>query len=157
AESSAAGDSAKARSIVSEIRTKHASEASALIRDVSSSETLAAVERYIDELTKLLEGLAILSEVPPRGLDKILSYGELLSSAIVAGGLAGLGLPVRLMDAREFIKTDNRYGSASPLFEITNAEVRRTLLPVIESGEVPIVQGFIGSASNGSTTTLGFE
>src|SRR5215831_10205626 len=53
AESSAAGDSAKARSIVSEIRTKHASEAGSLIRDISSSDTLAAVERYIEELTKL--------------------------------------------------------------------------------------------------------
>jgi aspartate kinase len=118
---------------------------------------LAAVERYIDELTKLLEGLSILGEVPPRGLDKILSYGELLSSAIVAGALAEQGLPVRLMDSRQFIKTDARYGSASPLFEITNAAVREALLPAIDSGEVPIVQGFIGSASNGSTTTLGFE
>jgi aspartate kinase len=157
AESSAAGDSARARSIVSEVKSKHSTEACLLIRDASVSPTLAAVERYIDELTKLLEGLSILGEVPPRGLDKILSYGELLSSAIVAGALAEQGLPVRLMDSRQFIKTDARYGSASPLFEITNAAVREALLPVIDSGEVPIVQGFIGSASNGSTTTLGFE
>jgi len=157
AESSAAGDSAKARSIVSEVKSKHSTEAGRLIRDAATSPTLTAVERYIDELNKLLEGLSILGEVPPRGLDKILSYGELLSSAIVAGALAEQGLPVRLMDSRQFIKTDARYGSASPLFEITNAAVREALLPAIDSGEVPIVQGFIGSASNGSTTTLGFE
>ncbi|HWX41501.1 MAG TPA: aspartate kinase [Blastocatellia bacterium] len=157
AESSAAGDSARARSIVSEVKARHSTEAGRLIRDAATSPTLTAVERYIDELNKLLEGLAILGEVPPRGLDKILSYGELLSSAIVAGALAEQGLPVRLMDSRQFIKTDARYGSASPLFEITNAAVREVLLPVIDSGEVPIVQGFIGSASNGSTTTLGFE
>src|SRR6185295_144088 len=124
---------------------------------LAGREVFTRIEKYFDELKKLLEGLAILGEVPPRGLDKILSYGELLSSAIVADALSERGIPARLMDARQFIKTDDRFGAASPLFDIANPMIQDALAPVIEEGSVPVVQGFIGSTREGATTTLGFE
>jgi aspartate kinase len=108
-------------------------------------------------LKKLLEGLAILGEVPPRGLDKILAYGELLSSAVLTDALSERGIPAKLLDARDLIKTDDRYGSASPLFEITNQRMRAMIPPLVEGGVVPVTQGFIGSSRDGATTTLGFE
>jgi aspartate kinase len=108
-------------------------------------------------LKRLLEGLAILGEVPPRGLDKILAYGELLSSALVADALAERDVPARMLDAREFIITDDRFGGASPLFDITNAKTRAVIGPVIEAAEVAVIQGFIGATREGATTTLGFE
>jgi aspartate kinase len=157
AEASAAGDARTTLSIVADLKTRHTSEARRLVKNSSEREVFSLVERHFDELKKLLEGLAILGEVPPRGLDKILSYGELLSSAIVADALSERGVPARLMDSREMIKTDDRYGGASPLFEITNQKTREAILPVIEGGAVPVLQGFIGSTREGATTTLGFE
>jgi aspartate kinase len=118
---------------------------------------LRQIKEYFEELTKLLEGLAVLGEVPPRGLDKILSYGEQLSSAILAHALNQRGVSSSLLDARELIKTDDNYGGASPIFEITNPRIRETVVPLVRNGLVPIVQGFIGSTRSGATTTLGFE
>src|SRR5215471_18407609 len=79
AEASAAGDSRTTLGIVAELKTRHTSEARQLIKSGKDRAVFAIIDRHFDELKKLLEGLAILREVPPRGLDKILSYGELLS------------------------------------------------------------------------------
>jgi aspartate kinase len=156
AEASAAGDNRTNLAIVADLKTRHTSEARRLVKN-GAEPVFGLIEKYFEELKKLLEGLAILGEVPPRGLDKILSYGELLSSAIVAGALCERGIRARLLDSREFIKTNDRYGQASPIMEITNRKIREMIAPVIESGEAPVIQGFIGSTREGATTTLGFE
>ena len=157
AEASASGDGRTTLALVADLKTRHVSEARRLVKNSSEREVFSLIEKFFDELKKLLEGLAILGEVPPRGLDKILSYGELLSSAIVADALAERGIPARLLDSREFIKTDDRFGGASPLFDITDDKIRRAIAPVIEREGVPVLQGFIGSTRGGATTTLGFE
>jgi aspartate kinase len=157
AEASAAGDNRTTLGIVADLKTRHTSEARRLVKKSDGREVFSLIDQHFDELKKLLEGLAILGEVPPRGLDKILAYGELLSSAVLADALSERGLPARLIDARELITTDDRYGSASPLFEITNHRIREAISPLIDAGIVPVVQGFIGASRDGATTTLGFE
>ena len=157
AEASAAGDNRTTLGIVADLKTRHLSEARRLVKKSDGREVFPLLERHFDELKKLLEGLGILGEVPPRGLDKILAYGELLSSAVLTDALAERGIPARLLDARELIKTDDRYGSASPLFDITNQRIREVVTPLAEAGVVPVIQGFIGSSRDGATTTLGFE
>ena len=157
AEASASGDNRTTLGILADLKTRHMSEARRLVKSSDGREVFSLIEKHFDELKKLLEGLAILGEVPPRGLDKILAYGELLSSAVVTDALSERGIPARLLDARELIKTDDRYGAASPRFELTNQRMRETIPPLVESGVVPVVQGFIGSSRDGATTTLGFE
>src|SRR6266436_950823 len=157
AEASAAGDNRTTLGLVADLKTRHVSEARRLVKKSGGREVFAFIDKHFDELKKLLEGLAILGEVPPRGLDKILAYGELLSSAVLTDALYERGIATRLLDARELIKTDDRYGSASPLFEITNQRIRDAIRPALDSGVVPVVQGFIGSSRDGATTTLGFE
>ena len=157
AEASAAGDSRTTLGIVADLKTRHASEARRLVKNVEGRDVFSLIEKYFDELKKLLEGLSVLGEVPPRGLDKILAYGELLSSAVLTDALRERGIEARMLDARELIKTDDRYGCASPLFEITNQIIAAAIPRAIASGAVPVVQGFIGSSRDGATTTLGFE
>ena len=157
AEASAAGDNRTTLGIVADLKTRHLSEARRLVKSPDGREVFPLIDKHFDELKKLLEGLAILGEVPPRGLDKILAYGELLSAAVLTDALSERGIPARLLDARELIKTDDRYGSASPMFEITNKKLRETIPPLVGSGVVPVIQGFIGSSRDGATTTLGFE
>ncbi|HKG21235.1 MAG TPA: lysine-sensitive aspartokinase 3, partial [Blastocatellia bacterium] len=156
-ESSAAGDARATLSLIADLKTRHLSEARRLIHSNSARSAFSLIEGHFEELKKLLEGLAVLGEIPPRGLDKILSYGELLSSAIVADALGERGVPARLIDSRRVIKTDDRYGAAAVLFELTDRAVCETLSPLVEGGEVPVLQGFIGSTREGATTTLGFE
>jgi aspartate kinase len=157
AEASARGDSRTTLEIIAELKTRHKSEARRLVRNTGGRAVFSLIDKYFEELTKLLEGLAILGEVPPRGLDKILSYGELLSSAIVADALAERRIAAQLLDSRQLIKTDGRYQSASPIFDLTNPKVKESVVPVVEGGSVPVMQGFIGSTREGATTTLGFE
>jgi aspartate kinase len=157
AEASAAGDGRSTLRIIADLKTRHVSEARRLVNKSEGREVFLLIDKHFDELKKLLEGLAILGEVPPRGLDKILAYGELLSSAVLTDALIERGIPARLFDARELIKTDDRFGAASPLFELTNLNIRETLTRRIESSVVPVIQGFIGSSREGATTTLGFE
>jgi aspartate kinase len=157
AESAALGDATTAMAALEDLKSAHLNEARKLVSDATNRETFDLIETYFDELAKLLQGLVILGEVPPRGLDKILSYGELLSSAIVAGALSERGVPSRLMDSRLFIITNDRYGNASPLFDVTNVKIQEILVPAINEGRVPVLQGFIGSTRDGATTTLGFE
>jgi aspartate kinase len=157
AESSASGNSRSTLATVADLKARHWSEARLLVKNTGERKVFKIIDQHFDELKKLLEGLAVLGEVPPRGLDKILSYGELLSSAIVADALCERNIPAVLRDAREFIKTDDSYGRAAPLVEITNKKIEEALRPIIEAGEVPVIQGFIGSTREGATTTLGFE
>ena len=157
AEASATGATAASLDILQELQSAHETEARALAIGLTGREVFVRIENYFDELKKLLEGLAILGEVPPRGLDKILAYGELLSSAVVAGALADRGISSVLLDSREFIKTDDRYGGASPVFDVTNPRIKEAISPEIDRGSVPVIQGFIGSTRDGATTTLGFE
>lgn len=157
AEASAAGDSRSATGILADLKTRHTSEARRLVQKATGRLALPLIEQHFEELKVLLEGLVAFGEVSPRGLDKILAYGELLSSFIVADAMSERGIPTRLMDARELIKTDDRYGEASPLFDLTGSALVKKLTPVVEQGEVPVVQGFIGSTRDGFTTTLGFE
>ncbi|MBI2833682.1 MAG: aspartate kinase [Acidobacteria bacterium] len=157
ARASAAGDRAITVAIVADLRQRHLDEARELLGEPDGRAMLDLIDRYFEELRTLLEGLAILSEVPPRGLDKILAYGELLSSVIVAGAFQSRGITSRLLDSREFIRTDDRYGRAAPIVPLLETLVPQHLAPVLAAGEVPIIQGFIGSTRAGATTTLGFE
>ncbi|HEU4391942.1 MAG TPA: lysine-sensitive aspartokinase 3, partial [Blastocatellia bacterium] len=132
AEASAAGDTRTTLSIVGELKERHLVEAEGLVRARDGRQVFQLIETHFDELKKLLEGLAILREVPPRGLDKILSYGELLSSAIVTDALIERGVRATLLDSREFIITDEQFGSASPLGDLTDPATKEKLLPPLE-------------------------
>jgi aspartate kinase len=157
AEASAHGDTKTTLAIVNDLKSNHEDQAKGVTTGDTERSLQEVIDKYFDELKKLLEGLAILGEVPPRGLDKILSYGELLSSAILAGALKEHGLHSVLLDSRTFIKTDDRYGGASPIFELTNQLIVGGIEPELKRGAIPVIQGFIGSTRDGATTTIGFE
>lgn len=87
--------------------------------------------------------------------DAIVSYGEQLSSRLLAEVLKAKGLNTRQVDSRRLIVTDDEYGAATPLIDETNELVRLELEPLIATCEVPIMGGFIAANRAGETTTLG--
>jgi aspartate kinase len=116
---------------------------------------LAAAEAILQELRTLCTGVQYLGELSPRSLDAIASVGERLSCEIVAEAAAEAGLRGRALDARRLIVTDESFGRATPLQEETAGRVREAALPLLGSGSVPVVAGFIGATRQGVTTTLG--
>lgn len=88
-------------------------------------------------------------------LDAVLSLGELSSAAIFTALLEQKQIPVREMDARELICTDDGFTSADVLFPETESRMRQSLLPALSDGQIVVVPGFIGRNADGRTTTLG--
>ncbi len=87
--------------------------------------------------------------------DAIVSYGEQLSSRLLAEVLKAKGVKARQADSRRLIVTDDEFGAAQPIMDETTELVRLELQPAIEAGEVPVMGGFIAGNRAGETTTLG--
>jgi len=93
-------------------------------------------------------------EVTPALLDEIASFGERMSSEIVAAALEARGVPSVHLDARQVIQTDSCHTHARPLYWESYAKLRR-VIPYLSDGRVVVMGGFIGSTEDGVTTTLG--
>lgn len=108
-----------------------------------------------EELSDLLTRVSRRSLPLQMLKDAIVSYGEQLSSRLLAEVLKAKGVNAIQVDSRRLIVTDDEYGAATPIIEETNALVRLELNPLIDSAEVPIMGGFIAASRGGETTTLG--
>ena len=87
--------------------------------------------------------------------DSIVSFGEILSSALTAAVLNQHGVEARQVDARRCIITDEEHTSAAPLLRESFARTEAELRPLVDGGVVPVLGGFIGATLQGVTTTLG--
>jgi aspartate kinase len=126
---------------------------------VANGEDLRQLEASLQRSIRDLR--VILSEVVDEGrevtlalLDEIASFGERMSSEIVAAALESGGVPSVHLDARQLILTDNRHTHASPHYWESYAKLRRAIA-YVRDGRVVVMGGFIGSTKDGLTTTLG--
>jgi len=108
-----------------------------------------------DQIAALLQSLAQNPAEHKSLKDAIVSFGETLSSTLLAEVLNQKGINARQVDARRCIITDDEFNGAAPLMAETVAQTKSELVPVLESGVAPVLGGFIGSTRTGVTTTLG--
>ena len=117
------------------------------------------VERCRTELDKLLQLVAkeVVDNKQRRKYfdDAVVSYGERMSAEILAAVLLENKVPAEAVDASRCIITDDQHGCATPLMDQTFARANQELTPRLDSKTIPVMGGFIGSAENGDTTTLG--
>jgi aspartate kinase len=114
----------------------------------------ARIAPRFDELHAKLIELEEGAKLTPRMQDEVLSYGERLSSEIVAAAFQHAGLPACHFDSRQAIVTDAKFTSATPLYWETYAKLRRTVA-VLAREHTLVMGGFIGAAEDGAVTTLG--
>jgi aspartate kinase len=121
-----------------------------------------ARRRFSSHLKELLEELRILysavyalSELTPRTRDAIAAVGERLSSELMAEALSQQGLRAETIDARTVIITDDAFGAASPLLSEIGPRLKLKMKPMLGTGQVPVIGGYMGSTRDGVTTTLG--
>jgi aspartate kinase len=129
------------------MRAFHLAEAAGLGVD-------AEVESHFHELTELVKGLAVMGELTARATDAISSYGERISSVIVAAFFRHAGMAAVHVDSRSVIVTDGRHMQAAPLFPESNATLE-AVIPPLARKQVVVMGGFIGATEDGVTTTLG--
>jgi len=156
AASAAAGDRTGALAIGSRLRSRHRDTAAALVKDFAKASALQnLIDQKFDSLDEILRGLAAILELTPRISDLIVSYGERLSSRIVAAAFLERGIDATHVDARDFVITDSQFQKAAPLDAIVDKRAQEQLLPLTSLGKVPVMGGFIASNEAGITTTLG--
>ncbi|HVH15508.1 MAG TPA: aspartate kinase [Candidatus Angelobacter sp.] len=150
------GENARVRKILSRIQTLHIKTARAASTKKTRRELLDLIDRLNRDLEKTVEGISHLRELTPRSRDYLLSFGERLSAPILASAIRSLGLKTRALTGAEAgITSDERFGEASPLVEVSYHEIRRRLGPLLARNEIPVVTGFIAATVDGSITTIG--
>ena len=134
---------------------RHVQVSKTFIPDGAPNAFNAELDLARDELSDLLMRVSRRSLPLQMLKDAIVSYGEQLSSRLLAEVLKSKGVNARQVDSRRLIVTDDEYGSATPIVDETNELVKLELEPLIAAGEVPIMGGFIAASRSGETTTLG--
>ena len=149
------GDRDKAIELCRALQERHYDTAGELLgtgRFTSFHSELAGEFEALDEL---LRGIVAVGEITPRTTDNVASYGEVLSSKLVAAAFSARALDAELVDSRECVVTDGTHMRAAPLFEETNARLKEKVKPIADAGRVAVMGGFIGATKGGVTTTIG--
>jgi aspartate kinase len=149
------GDKAGSLAIGARLRHRHVDTAAALLEAERFGRLQATLHQEFDALDDLLRGIAAVGELTPRTNDLVLSFGERLSSKMIAEAFEQHGLQGAHVDARSCIVTDASYGKAVPQERAIEEKLAAIVLPLIEAGKTPVIGGFIGSTVEGITTTLG--
>jgi aspartate kinase len=151
----AAGQLDSAREILQVLRRRHETVAHGLANGDERKRLSKDVVKEFRALDRLLAAIAFEKALTPRAQDSLLGAGELLSSRLVDSALRSAGVNAVLVDARECIVTDAAHTRATPLWDETHERLRAVVLPLLESGQVPVLGGFVGATRDGIPTTLG--
>ena len=136
-----------------DIEQRHISTVKELIPPCSSRvPRLVWLKRLCNEIEDLCNGIFLLNELSVRTIDKLLSYGELLSSQMIVAALVGKGTEAKWVDSREIIKTNSEFGNAIVDYPVTNKNIQSL---INTDHKLFIIPGFIASDPKNITTTLG--
>lgn len=113
------------------------------------------INTLLVDLEKSLIGVHYLGELSLRSRDRIVSFGERLSSLILSKTIESLGVPSDKVDAFYLVVTDNNFGEAAVLFDESYKKSSEFLEPMLKKGMIPVVTGFIAKSKDGDITTLG--
>src|ERR1700752_3666423 len=111
------------------MRDRHFSTANNLLGAKRAASLAPKLDPYFAELENFLRGLAAVRELTPRGSDYLLSFGELLSSVIVADAFAIRGLKAAWVDSRTCLVTDATHTRAVPQMAETREKSKKKIVP----------------------------
>lgn len=151
--SMAAGGDDTYRSVLQELETRHLDVVRSLLPIQQQSATLSLVKQHFNQLEGLCDGVFLLRELSARTKDKMVSYGELLSSLIIAAAFQANQVPQHWLDSRALITTDSNFGLAAVQFAHTNFKIQQYLQT--NPSALYIAPGFIAADEHQQTTTLG--
>ena len=136
-----------------QIEKRHLEVVKDLLPVAQQSSVLSLVKKSCNEMEDICSGVFLLQELSSRTKDRIMSYGELLSSQIISAKLRSLGIDNQWIDARQLITSNSNFGNAVVDFELTNQKIQDYFSSATQS--LFLFPGFVASDKNGVTTTLG--
>ena len=113
----------------------------------------AFVETKLEELKSLLDGIYLINELSPKTSDKLVSFGELLSSYIIAETMKSKSLSADRKNSQELVITNSDFTKAEVNYTITNNHIQDYFKTANQ--QITILPGFVSKSINGEQTTLG--
>ncbi|WP_100611633.1 bifunctional aspartate kinase/homoserine dehydrogenase I [Confluentibacter lentus] len=107
----------------------------------------------LNALKSLLDGIYLINELSPKTSDKLVSFGELLSSFIIAETMKHRGMSVVCKNSQELIITNSNFTKAEVNYSITNKNIQDYFNSTPQ--KITIIPGFISKSQLGEQTTLG--
>lgn len=140
---------------VDEVFSRHRMVAKEILGNEQYTEAIARIDKAAADIARLLQ--RIDQEIPERKRlrDELLSYGEMLSSDLLAQALPKQGVLAQQVDPRQCVLTNDEHGCAAPSLAETFLKTDAVLAPFLETGVIPVLGGFVGATASGATTTLG--
>jgi len=141
------------KAILKGIETRHLDAIKALIPITEQSAVLSNAKKELNVLETQLDGAFFIGEITKKLSDKIVSYGELLSSYIIAEYFKSKGIDCAYKDSRELIITRLTNGRTTVNIEKTNTNCSAYFNT--SHHKVTVCPGFISRSETGDATTLG--
>ncbi|MFO0658725.1 MAG: aspartate kinase [Polyangiaceae bacterium] len=113
------------------------------------------LDPLIESLSRIVRAIAEVGDCSTATRDLVLSFGERISSTLIAAALRHEGARAIAIDARSWAVTDARHGDATVLWEPTQEKIQQAKSTWFEGGTIPVHTGFLGATIDGKTTTLG--
>lgn len=155
AQAAARGATDELRKGLDTLRQRHQEAAKGLLASGAQEKFADAAATILAEVENTCEGVSRLGHCPPRANDAITGAGERLSTLLLAAALEQIGTQAQAEEATAFLITDANFGEAAPLMEHLIPKSKQRLQPLLDTGVVPVVTGFIGATIDGAQTTLG--
>jgi aspartokinase/homoserine dehydrogenase 1 len=114
---------------------------------------LRFVEEKLNTLKSLLDGIYLINELSPKTSDKLVSFGELLSSFIIAETMKNRSISADIKNSQELIVTNSNFTKAEVDYNITNKNIQDYFKSAKQ--QITILPGFIAKSKLGEITTLG--
>jgi len=134
---------------------KHENAVHALLPTTQSTSAMTMVKQLIQELESNCSIIFNESLLTMRMQDCLMSYGEMLSSKIIAAAFEAEGIDQVWLDSRDMIKTNSTYFNAVVDYDTTNKAIQQYFSNGSHQHALYMAPGFIASDAAGHTTTLG--
>ena len=140
--------------IVSDLRTRHLTAASALLEGAAKDAVVTEIEEGLSYVRSICEGLQLLHEFSDHTKDALVSMGERLSVPLMHAMLKQRGFKSGRLSALEIVVTDSQYGAAV-VDRARTANHLRQGMEALGECDVVVMEGFVGRDDQGEVTTLG--
>ncbi|MBG7631727.1 MAG: aspartate kinase, partial [Bacteroidetes bacterium] len=135
------------------IEERHIQVVRELIPVNNQSSVLGQIKKMLNKLESTLEGVSLINELSDKTSDKIVSFGELFSSFIIAEALKSNDLDAELKNSQELIVTDENFSNAAVIFNKTNANIENYFKK--NNHKIVVSPGFVAKTELGEVSTLG--
>ncbi|HRN58183.1 MAG TPA: bifunctional aspartate kinase/homoserine dehydrogenase I, partial [Agriterribacter sp.] len=149
----AAAGNEQYKEALQQIEQRHLETVKLLIPVQHQSHILSMVKKLCNDIEDICNGVFLLGEFSARTCDRMISYGELISSQVIAAAFNNSGIAAAWKDTRALIQTNSNFGNAMVDVPVPRRQITEYIGTCKEN--LVVMPGFIAANAGNETTTLG--